>query len=68
MGVCCVPGTVLDTLMMMMMVMVVLVLVAAAVATAITGHALHVHGVRYMHSPTLNHGKRGFMVPLFNGN
>lgn len=47
----------------MMMVMVV-----AAVAIAITGHVLHVHEVRYMHSPTLNHGKRDFMVPFFNGN
>lgn len=58
------PGTVLDILMKVMM----MVMVVATMATAITGHALHVHGVRHMHSPTLNHGKRGFMVSFFNGN
>lgn len=67
-GVCCVPGTVLHTLMMMVVAAVVVVVAPAAVATAITGHALDVHRVRYMHSLTFNHGKRSFMVPFFNRN
>lgn len=53
-----------------MTVMVRVAVVAAVVNTywAMTGHALHMHGVSYTNSPTYNHGEGGFMVLFFKGN
>lgn len=56
------PGTSSHTLVMM-------VAVAAAVSCrSVTGQALHVPGVSYIHTPTHSHGERGPMVPFLNQN